>query len=1102
MLLKYQKHLVLLILLIASLDMLAWWGSHDVLLAWVPWFKGMTFNTALGFVCLSLAILLFQCNTRFSKYIAWLLLLVLGMFACFSLVQDVFQVNLGLDQWWLPLSHENNHIYAGRMSPLTAMAFMVSCMMLMILIQWQHFKYASIISHTLILSLILLVLQGITLQFFHVNADHTWSHLASMSPMTSFSFLLTMLVGLALFQQCNPKTSLLLYSGLHLMYRLSYPQKFTLISLVMLIPLFVFMGMKWQALNASIEHGEMELRGIQHIEQTSELVLAISEHRGMSHAHFSNATLFQQELIEKNIQIDEILARNNIMDKLNQGYISIPKYWHHVLEMWHVIKGKNLYAEQSWLLHTKMTEILNDHLRSIGRESLLSYDRVPLLHDLVSFQLMILPELVEDLGQMRGQGARMLAYPVIQQEDLLKVENLKHQARFLLHESEEILSYVWHHKQVPQLNIAYQIFRQKTEAFLDHHIQSPLSTRQGNSKAYFQQGTSAIQSVTDFNQVSMAYVQQQLSQRTADSLTVKYLVGLTALWVMLVILYLFFSFYQSVMLTIQLLRDAAIRMRNGESNILSKSPTHDELGQVVESFNSIGYELLQMSTRMHAVVECAVDGIVTIRSSGEIYHINPAAEKIFAYQHGEVLGRNITMLMPENFRKKHQDGLKRYLETGEQRLLGCSFEVEGLRKTKESFPLTISINEMHVGAERMFVAMMRDISDFKKMEQQFIQAEKMEAMGELVGGVAHHFNNMLAAITGKAYLAKHRIANKPKWAYQQLESIEMIVEQAASMIQQLLVFSKKDFLKKKVNVSLNKVIHEAYSTSRVGLPEDIHMFLDLPNDDVVVYADREQLGQVVLHLLNNASDAVAERVEKNIHLSLSLADLDADFYQRHDALLKEGKYACLTVEDTGHGMDGSVQARIFDPFYSTKEVGKGTGLGLSSVLGSVQSHGGVIEVVSTPNVGTYFYIYLPVVQLATSRLKPSPMSQSTSMSQQGMLLVVDDEPLVVESRQEVLEAFGYQVVTAKDGQQGLKVFEQYRDEIVAVVTDVVMPNMDGVQMMHTIRQCAPTLPAVFITGYDLSCVKLSNETREYSRVLSKPVKIAVLSEIIQTLLEA
>ncbi|MDQ6995732.1 MAG: PAS domain S-box protein [Mariprofundaceae bacterium] len=1095
MLLQYHKHMIYLLLCLASLDALAWVLNHDAFLSWFPWFTHMTFNTAFGFICLSLAMLLFQSDKGLFHHIARFLLLGWGIFASVSLAQDIFQVNLGLDQSLLRLPQAADDSLAARMSPLTAAAFIISSLIFMHHHYFKQGRYFKIISHSLILLLSSCALQGLILNVIHIDVDHTWAHVASMSVMTSCLFFLIVCIALAYFQKANPKDSYCLYSGLYVMYRLSYPQKFMLISAVMLIPLFLFMLMKWQDLNNSIHHSQMELSGIQYIQETSKLALAMAKHRGMSHANSSDSSLFQQALRKERINIDEMFMGYQIKDKLNQGALSMLENWQDVLTMWHTIKEKKLSSEESWVLHSKIIRILNDHIHSLSRKSGLSYDENPLIHDLLIFQWMIVPELVENLGKIRGQGTRILAYKVIKQDDLMKVEMLKRQVHFYVHESDEILSHVWENQDMSAFHSMYQHFHQNINAFLAYHLHPLSSASQGDSETYFRQGTQAIESVEKFNQISMVYVQQQLSQRNQNNLTEKYWIGVTALWVILLILYLFVSFYQSVMLTIQSLQDATERMRRGEKNILSESPTQDELGDVVTSFNSIAQELLQMTDRMHAMVEHAVDGIVSIQASGDIYHVNSAAEKIFGYSKGELLGRNVTCLMPERFRKQHQDGLQHYLKTGNQTVFGCILELEGLRKNQEAFPMTLSINEMKLDDERMFVAMVRDISGYKKLEQQLRQSEKMEAIGELVAGVAHNFNNMLAAIQGKAYLARTHLEKTQGQASHYLEDIENSVNQAAAMVQQLLIFSKKDFLKRKCNLSLNHLIQDVYAKSILGIPNDVSVSLHLLDDEMMVYADREQLEQGILHLLNNALDAVAESNVKQIEIRLSLPKLEQSFYQRHNHL-KHIRYVCLTVSDTGHGMSEKIQSRIFDPFYSTKEVGKGTGLGLSSLMGSVESHEGVVEVESEPLLGSSFHVYLPLIEVATSRLQETHLDAVIAEKQQGMLLFVDDDAMVIEAHQEIFEDLGYQVLVASDGQEGLDRFEKHQMDVLAVITNVVMPKMGGVEMMQKIHQISPDLPVVYITGYGKGDVKLTKDEQAYSCILSKPIDIEHLSKII------
>jgi len=350
-----------------------------------------------------------------------------------------------------------------------------------------------------------------------------------------------------------------------------------------------------------------------------------------------------------------LLARNAIKDKADQVQIGIPPYWQDVLALWRDIQSQAMNAQTSWQKHSQMIALMNEHLRTVGRESLLSYDNDPWIHDLVAVELMVLPELMNTVGKIRGQGAAMFAKAGQQHDiDMHALEVQQQQVIFLLQKSDEILLHAWQ-GHTPALSRAYQKLRRDIQSLVDnmHQINVDKQGATARAEQFFQQVTDVIQEAKAFNLASMRDVQQQAEQRVQANLNQQYWIGFTALWVLLVVLYLLVAFYQSVMLTIHSLQDAAERMKSGTLDALSDVPTKDELGQVVTSFNSIGYELLQLSGRMHAVVEHAVDGIVTIQSSGEISHINAAGESIFGYRKDELIGRNVTCLMPESSRKKH-----------------------------------------------------------------------------------------------------------------------------------------------------------------------------------------------------------------------------------------------------------------------------------------------------------------------------------------------------------------------------------------------------------------------------------------------------------------
>jgi len=456
------------------------------------------------------------------------------------------------------------------------------------------------------------------------------------------------------------------------------------------------------------------------------------------------------------------------------------------------------------------------------------------------------------------------------------------------------------------------------------------------------------------------------------------------------------------------------------------------------------------------------------------------------------------MLIPEQYRERHLTGLQRYCETGEGQVTGQPIEVHGLRKNGDEFPMQLSINAMPINNHHLFIGVVRDTTQQREMENQLRHAQKMETVGALVGGIAHNFNNLLCGIIGKAYMAKIRLREQPEKILTYLESIETISTQASDMIKQLLTFAHKDFFSTKQNTSLALLIKEGFNTAKLGIPEDIGLSLNVPASGMVVLCDANQIQQVLMNLMSNARDAMVDCTKKRILVSLEARVPGAGFFNRHPELAV-GEYACLQVSDSGIGMDSETMRRIFDPFYTTKEVGKGTGLGLSTAFGSIASHGGVIEVDSKPGSGTTFRVYLPIAEVAeTETGATQPVMPDSG---HGMLLLVDDEPLILHTMQEVFEEFGYQVITARDGAEGLACFQQYQHDFDAIITDVVMPEMGGMEMFRKIRCINSAVPTIFMTGYDQGNVHLQAREKENTAIISKPVEIPELLRLIQQIME-
>jgi PAS domain S-box-containing protein len=1090
--------------MISGTALLGWWTDHAALTAYLPGIASMTFNTALCFMLVALVCSMPDRGVQTSASIRLGVGVLVALVAVLSLSQDFFSLHFGIDNLLFD-SHGYGLTspYPGRMSPLTA-AGLLPIGMALILLSVRHNKSNRFVSaiHALVLLAGTVSLLGISANLLMTTPVFKASaHLTSISLFTAISLLLLTTALISIFQQRYHKnaTDLLLHSGIQLMYKLKYPQKFALISTVLIVPLAMLMWNKVELAEHDVANARLRIAGIKHIKLNEALLKAVPEHRGMVNAHFSNSSLFYQALPKKTAQIDQLLAENARMDQLHVRQFSIPKAWSQIISNWASIKEMRSDRLLQWRLHTEIVAVIIRHLRDVGDESGLTFDEDPLLHNLLIAQLKVMPALLEQVGQLRGHGVVLTGHKKITRDEQLMFGAMISRTEQYLQELQRLLKQTLVTRSTKHLVSLHSAMTDSIHKFITtaEHLVTVDRNVSISAEAYFKQGISAIDQGYKLYEASLEYVEQRLHQRINDRIIMQNNIKLTAMLLAIALLFLFASFYRSVMNTIQALDRVAGNMRNGDMDSLPL-PANDELGYIVESFNTIAGEIIRINSFMSAVVDHAADGIITIDSEGTIKSFNPASEHIFGYKANKVVGQNITMLMPEQYRKRHLTGLQRYCETGEKQVLGKPIEIYGLRMNGDEFPMQLSVNAMFIDNHHLFIGMVRDTTKHREMENQLRHAQKMETVGALVGGIAHNFNNLLAGIIGKAYIAKIRLREQPEKVLSYLESIEAISAQASDMIKQLLTFAHKDFFSTKQNTSLALLIREGFNTAKLGIPEDINLSLNAPASGVVVFCDASQMQQVVMNLMSNARDAMEDCTRKNILVSLDARMPDTGFFNRHPELAV-GEYACLQVSDSGIGMDGETMQRIFDPFYTTKEVGKGTGLGLSTAFGSIASHSGVIEVDSKPGDGTTFRIYLPIAEAAETKTGVTqPVMPGAS---HGRLLLVDDEPLVLHAVQEVLEEFGYQVITARDGAEGLTCFQQYQHAFDAIITDVVMPEMSGMEMFRKIRCINSAMPTIFMTGYDQGNVQLQAGEKENTVIISKPVQVPELSQLIEQLLK-
>ena len=368
----------------------------------------------------------------------------------------------------------------------------------------------------------------------------------------------------------------------------------------------------------------------------------------------------------------------------------------------------------------------------------------------------------------------------------------------------------------------------------------------------------------------------------------------------------------------------------------------------------------------------------------------------------------------------------------------------------------------------------------KRLEEQLRQSQKMEAVGQLAGGIAHDFNNLLQAILGYTELGLADIPSEESLR-QDFEQIQKAAERAATLTRQLLAFSRRQLLRP-VDVALNEIITDLSKILLRVIGEHIELKLNLGRALPFIHADTGTLEQVLMNLCVNARDAMPDGGE--LTLATQEAHIDAQTALDHH-WATEGHYVQLSVTDSGIGMQSDVLERVFEPFFTTKEAGKGTGLGLAMVYGIVRQQDGLVRVRSQPGHGTTFDIYLPIVENALKVDEENGTDRTTARGTETLLLA-EDEEIVLTLASRVLKENGYTVLTARDGEEAVRVFEANADTITLAVLDVVMPKMSGRGVHDRIKAMRPDIQVLFSSGYNTDAVHSRFVAEEGLQIIQKP----------------
>ncbi|MBL8836211.1 MAG: PAS domain S-box protein [Alphaproteobacteria bacterium] len=502
------------------------------------------------------------------------------------------------------------------------------------------------------------------------------------------------------------------------------------------------------------------------------------------------------------------------------------------------------------------------------------------------------------------------------------------------------------------------------------------------------------------------------------------------------------------------------------------------------------------AARLRAVVDTAVDGVILIDASGSVQMFNPACERLFGYATDEVIGRNVKMLMPSPFHEAHDTYLENYRRTGERKIIGIGREVVGQRKDGTTFPMDLSVGEATDNGQSIFVGIIHDLSDRKRTEEQLVQAQKMEAVGQLSGGIAHDFNNLLTVIVGNAELLSDTLKARPDLK-KIADTVIAAAERGAELTRRLLAFGRRQTLRP-VEVDCNKLVGGMQELLRRTLREDIDVRATLETGLWSIFADAAQLESAILNLALNAQDAMPGGGALTI--TTSNIPLDERYHSLHPEV-PSGDYVMLAVTDDGEGMPPEVRERVFEPFFTTKEVGKGSGLGLSMVYGFVKQSNGHVTIYSEQGLGTTVRLYLPASshQAAAGRDDDAPENADVPGGK-GVILVAEDDPFVRSYAVASLESLGYEVLAAVDGHEALARLSEPID-IALLFTDVVMPGgINGWELADRAQKMRPGLKVLLTSGYAVETLASRGRLRPDMVVLNKPYRKAEMARRIRDIL--
>jgi two-component system cell cycle sensor histidine kinase/response regulator CckA len=552
------------------------------------------------------------------------------------------------------------------------------------------------------------------------------------------------------------------------------------------------------------------------------------------------------------------------------------------------------------------------------------------------------------------------------------------------------------------------------------------------------------------------------------------------------------------------------RLRKDETTVevaLSMSPIADRSGAIV-GVSTVARDVTERQRAdalVRGLLEAAPDAMVCVDRDGLITLVNAQTERLFGYRRDELMGQPVEVLVPDAVRDAHPAHRAGYVADPRPRPMGVDLQLAGRRRDGTTFPAEVSLAAMGAQEGFLVTAVVRDVterheiaaererlrtqSERDKMERRLLQSQRLESLGQLAGGVAHDFNNLLGVISNySAFVAEEVARQLPGEGgaaiRDDIGQIHQAAEQAAGLTHQLLAFARQEMIRPCL-LNLNDVVRGIEQLLIRTLGEHIELITDLAACLPAVLADPGQTEQVLVNLAVNARDAMPQGGELVIRTASASIDVIAGGGE-----LPPGQYVALKVSDTGTGMPKDVVDRVFEPFFTTKPKGEGTGLGLATVYGIITQAGGSVRIYSEPGIGTSLTVLLPVSEQDPASAAPPPAEPQHGRGQ--TVLVVEDEPALREVTRRILARSGYHVIAAASGDEALDLLSARTDHIDVLLTDVIMPRMQGSELADKVRVLQPAVRVVFMSGYTQGLLSKQGVLEPGVHLIEKPFSQATL----------